>query len=151
MASDPSGSRPVPLHVEIAITTGEALPEAPRQMVVISAPAAPAPPDVEIGLAPTSDYEATVVLRNEHDLRTIRGIEATLAPIHGNVLVDLSACDFMDSTVIAALIRKSQQLEPHGLRVDLVVPPENANVMRIVEIVGLRAVLDVYDSQPLPV
>jgi anti-anti-sigma factor len=106
-------------------------------------------PDIEIEPSALPAFEAIVVLRAEHDLQTVPRIEATLAQLSGSVLVDLSACEFMDSTVIAALLRGSQARLSDGARLALVVPPANENVSRVVDIVGLRAALDVYDSRLL--
>ena len=104
--------------------------------------------DIEVAAASTPGYAATVILRNEHDLATSQGIEAMLAPLLGNVLVDLSECDFMDSAVITVLLLKARELEREGFRLELVVPPENVQVARIAEIVGLRAFTTVHDRRP---
>ena len=63
-------------------------------------------PEIEVILRPDAlpSYEASIVLRGEHDLGTAEEIRASLAPLFGDVLVDLGDCDFIDSTVIGALI-----------------------------------------------
>lgn len=104
--------------------------------------------DIEVAAESTPGYAATVILRNEHDLATSQGIETVLAPLVGNVLVDLSECDFMDSTVITVLLRKARELEREGYQLELVVPPENVHVTRIAEVVGLRAFTTVHDRRP---
>jgi anti-anti-sigma factor len=104
--------------------------------------------DIEVAAKSTPDYAATVILRNEHDLATSQGIEAMLAPLVGNVLVDLSECDFMDSTVITVLLSKARELEREGYQLELVVPPENVHATRIAEVVGLRAFTTVHDRRP---
>ena len=105
--------------------------------------------DIEVAAETTPGYAATVILRSEHDLATSHGIEATLAPLAGNVLVDLSECEFMDSTVITVLLRKARELAREGYRLELVVPPENVHVARIAEVVGLRAFTTVHDRRPV--
>jgi anti-anti-sigma factor len=133
MASDPN--------------TGHATPDGVT-LAVYRTSSNGAGPDVELAPESTPGYAATVLLRNEHDLATLEGIESVLAPILGNVLVDLSECEFMDSTVISVLLKKSSELDREGYRIELVVPPANENVTRIVEVVGLRSLLTVHAEQP---
>jgi anti-anti-sigma factor len=133
MASDPNATDRAPDGVTLAVYR-TSLGEAVR--------------DVELAPESTPGYAATVLLRNEHDLATSEGIEAMLAPLLGNVLVDLSECEFMDSTVISVLLTKSHELEREGYHLELVVPPRNENVTRIVDVVGLRSLLTVHAEQP---
>ena len=82
-------------------------------------------PEIEVILRPDGlpSYEALIVLRGEHDLGTAEAFRVTLAPLFGDVLVDLGDCDFIDSTVIGALIAKARELEREGYRLECVVPP----------------------------
>jgi anti-anti-sigma factor len=93
-------------------------------------------------------YAAVVSLHGEHDLSTRDQVEEALAGIFGSVLVDLSACPFIDSTVIVALIAQLQERVREGHRLELVVPPGNTSILRIVEVVGLRDLLVVHDAMP---
>ena len=97
MASDPNAGRATPDAVTLAVY--RARPHA-------------AVPDVEVAPEFDPGYAATVLLRNEHDLASSEGIASVLAPILGNVLVDLSECEFMDSTVISVLLKKSESGSP---------------------------------------
>jgi anti-anti-sigma factor len=108
------------------------------------------PDPIRVELAPrrAHGYDAVVYLCGEHDLATSPELGIVLAPIHGNLLVDLSECGFIDSTVIAALIEKFEDLRREGHRLELVVPPGATSVRRAVEIIGLGTLMTVHDSMP---
>jgi anti-anti-sigma factor len=91
-------------------------------------------------------FAATVTLIGEHDLATSPQIRDALAPIDGNVLLDLSECDFIDSSVLYVIVSAMQEREREGKRLELVVPPGNVRVLRTLEITG---VLDVVTVHPL--
>jgi anti-anti-sigma factor len=103
---------------------------------------------VELRPAHAAGYAALVTLSGEHDLATSEELGATLAPIDGNLLVDLSPCEFIDSSVIGVLIGKSTGLVREGHRLELVVPAANTVVRRVVEVVGLRSLMPVHDELP---
>jgi anti-anti-sigma factor len=112
-------------------------------------PARPAA-SVEVGLRPPAwpSFAAIVTLRGEHDLATSQDVRRTLGPIYGNVLVDLSDCGFIDSTVIGALLTKYQELEREGHRLELIVSSENPTIARTLSIVGLDTLVVVHQSPP---
>ena len=93
-------------------------------------------------------YAAIVSLRGEHDLRSSLAIREALESIEGDVLVDLSRCGFMDSSVVGTLLRTSQERARAGHRLDLLVPPENRIVARAIEIASLRELLTVHEQLP---
>ena len=106
--------------------------------------------DIEVEVRPkrAPQFAAIVSLRGEHDLASSAALRDALGPLFGDVLVDLSACEFVDSTVIGALIAAAQDLEREGHRLALVVPPENANIMRTLEIVRIGELLQIYPNVP---
>ncbi len=104
---------------------------------------------VELLPAGSLGYAAVVSLCGEHDVGTSGAIAGALAPIRGNVLVDLSGCEFIDSSVITALIDKFRALERDACRLELVVPPSVANVTRIIDVIGLRTLIAVHDRSPV--
>jgi anti-anti-sigma factor len=115
-----------------------------------AAPPAPEPTiDVELSPVQTPGYAAVVSLGGEHDLATSDELGATLEPIFGNVLVDLTRCSFMDSSVIRVLLAKLTDLKREGRRLDLVVPRDNASISRLVDVVGMRGLLTVHERLPL--
>jgi anti-anti-sigma factor len=107
-------------------------------------------PEIEVILRPDGlpSYEALIVLRGEHDLGTAEAIKESLAPLFGDVLVDLGDCDFIDSTVIGALIVKAKELEREGYRLECVVPPEQTTIARVLDIVQMRALVTIHQRVP---
>jgi anti-anti-sigma factor len=104
---------------------------------------------IEVDFAPTgvSPYAAVVKLAGEHDLATRDELSAALAPLYGDLLLDLTRCEFIDSAVIALVLRKAQQLTRDGHRIELVVAP-GSNVERALEIVDIRQFLTIHDHVP---
>jgi anti-anti-sigma factor len=115
------------------------------------------PPDqppsrqIEVDVRPqrAPQYAAIVSLHGEHDLATSAALAETLRPLYGDVLVDLSDCSFVDSTVIRALITAAQELDREGHSLSLVVPPENASIGRTLELVRIGELLRVHPRVPL--
>jgi anti-anti-sigma factor len=104
--------------------------------------------EVELRSVRAAAYAAIVTLLGEHDISTSPELRATLAPLDGNVLLDLSACEYIDSTVIGVVLAKSGDLAREGRRLELVVPAANGSVTRVVDIVGLRTLMTVHDRMP---
>jgi anti-anti-sigma factor len=103
---------------------------------------------VELQHPRADGYVAVVSLCGEHDLATSGAIHAALAPLGGNVLVDLSACELIDSSVIGELLEKYEDLRRAGHRLDLLVPPGSASVRHSIDVIGLGTLLTVHDSMP---
>jgi anti-anti-sigma factor len=104
--------------------------------------------EVEIRPARAPQYAAIVILRGEHDLASTSALRAALSPLFGDVLIDLSECTFVDSSVIGALVAASQALQREGHALSLVVPPENVNVARTLEIVRIGDLLRIHPRIP---
>jgi anti-anti-sigma factor len=64
------------------------------------------------------------------------------------VLVDLSECDFIDSTVISVLIRDYRERAREGHDLELLVPLENTTIARTLEIAGMRDLFVIHSSRP---
>lgn len=103
---------------------------------------------VELDPSHTRGYAAIVLLCGEHDLATSPEIGLALAPIRGDLLIDLSGCEFIDSAVIAALLEKFEDLRREGYRLELLIPPEQKNVRRVIEVIGLGTLMTVHDAIP---
>jgi len=85
-------------------------------------------------------------LRGEHDIDTAPELRAELerAVAAGSaIVIDLSLAEFIDSTVLGALIYGRERRQPFGL----VVPP-GCPAHRLCEMVELNAIVPVYASQP---
>jgi anti-anti-sigma factor len=118
--------------------------------VAVSDPQSDALPrvDVRFGSAAAPPYAAIVSLHGEHDLATAATIRDALSPLYGPILLDLSPCEFIDSTVIRTLLDKHRQLETDGHRLELLVPPDRKVIRRVLDVSGLRLVLTVHDTMP---
>jgi anti-anti-sigma factor len=104
--------------------------------------------NVRLGRAGAPGFVAVVSLNGEHDLATSEGVRVALAPLRGAVLVDLSGCEFVDSTVIGVLLKKAIQLESAGHRLELVAPPQSSSAARALEITGVRDLVRVRARSP---
>jgi anti-anti-sigma factor len=92
---------------------------------------------------------AYVCLRGEHDLSSAEIVKPALetAVANASVMVDLSACTFIDSTVITWLIRAAKTAEQRSERFVLVIPPDQAAVARAAEMTQLGEIIPIYTSQ----
>jgi anti-sigma B factor antagonist len=111
----------------------EATPESPAASIEVREPAS------------GQDYVSVVALIGEHDLATRDQLAEVLAPILGPVLVDLSACSFIDSTIISVLIGTHQSLAQVGHGVELRVPPAGY-VRRTLTVSGVEAILPLHQA-----
>jgi anti-anti-sigma factor len=93
-------------------------------------------------------FAAVVRLRGEHDISTRDDLVRALTPMFGNILVDLSDCSFIDSTIIGVLIVDSRTRQREGQRLELLVPPENTTVARTLDISGVGSVMMIHPSWP---
>ena len=91
-----------------------------------------------------------ISVRGELDLSTApdleRPLEEVLENCKGPMLVDLSECEFIDSTGIALIIRAMQRLEDGEGR-DLVVCSYNDQVRRVLDITGLDVTIPVHRTR----
>ena len=87
-------------------------------------------------------------LHGEHDFGS-RGLVAdALDPIDTDVLVDLSWCTFVDSSVIALILGKHAALEGAGHTLEIILPPTHAHLTRTFDRLGARAVVPIRDAPP---
>jgi anti-sigma B factor antagonist len=94
--------------------------------------------------------DLTIVnVRGEHDLGNRQTLADALAAAGDacDVLVDLSECTFIDSTVLGVLLAASQEREAAGARLGLVIPPGTHIVYRITDVAGVAAFLPIYASR----
>lgn len=109
----------------------------------------PAPFEVKIG-----DLEQgvqTVSVRGELDLSTAPELEGPLDGViengEGPVLIDLSDCEFIDSTGIALIVRAWQRLDNGDSARRLVICSNNDQVRRILEITGLQLSIPIHSTR----
>jgi anti-anti-sigma factor len=108
----------------------------------------PAPFEVEVGSLDSG--VRTISVRGELDLSTAPALEGPLEEAlggEGSVLVDLSECEFIDSTGIALLVRAWQRLESDGNGRGLVICSHSDQVRRVLEITGLELSIPVHGTR----
>jgi anti-sigma B factor antagonist len=99
------------------------------------------------------DGVRVIAVRGELDLSTAPELEEPLtAAVDGGgalVLIDLSACEFIDSTGIALIVRAWQQLDGGngGASGRLVLCSANDQVRRVLDVSGLDQSIPVHASR----
>jgi anti-sigma B factor antagonist len=108
----------------------------------------------EATAAQLDDGVRVVAVRGELDLSSAPDLELPLqeavASGDASVLIDLSECEFIDSTGIALIVRAWQRLdsaadgEGDGR---LVICSDNQQVRRVLEITGLEHSISIHESR----
>lgn len=100
----------------------------------------PAPFQVKVG--ELEHGVRTISVQGELDLSTAPDLEGPLEKVlesgEGSLLIDLSRCEFIDSTGIALIVRAWQRLDGDGSGRNLVLCSQNDQVRRVLEITGLE-------------
>ncbi len=99
-----------------------------------------------------SDAEAgllIVCVAGELDQSTAPGLREVLTPNLDDptqpVLVDLSDCEFIDSTGLSLLVEAKRRLEEHRQRFGVCCP--DADVRRLLELTGIDQAVGLYGSR----
>ncbi len=95
-----------------------------------------------------------IEVRGELDLSTAPNLEAPLeeatAAEDGSLLLDLSACEFIDSTGIALIVRAWQRVDArssNGGSGSVVLCCDNDQVRRVLEVTGLENSIAIYATR----
>jgi anti-anti-sigma factor len=112
------------------------------------------PAPFEASVAQLADGVRVVAVRGELDLSTAPGLEEPLeeavSDADGLVLIDLSECEFIDSTGIALIVRAWQRLD-RGAGGDgggrVIICSDNEQVRRVLEITGLELSIQIHSSR----
>ena len=106
---------------------------------------APAQPPFRVQEVPAPSGVQLFEIVGELDLSTAELVGEALRTAHGTVIVDLTACPFIDSTGLALLLRTAQRLERDSGRLGLVaVDPE---IQRLLHITGLDMTITVHATR----
>ncbi|MGN6257019.1 MAG: STAS domain-containing protein [Solirubrobacterales bacterium] len=93
----------------------------------------------------------TISVRGELDLSTAPELEGPLNEAlesnEGSLLIDLSQCEFIDSTGIALIVRAWQRLDSGENGRALVICSQNDQVRRVLEITGLELSIPVHTTR----
>jgi anti-sigma B factor antagonist len=127
-----------------------------RIAAVASRSVGPAP--FEAIVTQLEDGVCVIEVRGELDLATAPELEApldeALGAAGGSILLDLSDCEFIDSTGIAMIVRAWQQVDGRakdggrdgdGARVVLCC--QNEQVRRVLEVTGLEKSMSIFDTR----
>jgi anti-anti-sigma factor len=111
------------------------------------------PAPFEATAAELDDGVRVVAVRGELDLSTASELEAPLdeavSPGDASVLIDLSECEFIDSTGIALIVRTWQRLESEadGVGAQVVICSANEQVRRVLEITGIELSIPIHSTR----
>jgi anti-anti-sigma regulatory factor len=89
-----------------------------------------------------------VSLIGDHDLATKPDLLEALAGVRrgSRLIIDLHACTFVDSTIIAAILAAFQAHGPGRPDISVVMPPDTSYASRALSIVGLRDLVPTHLS-----
>ena len=103
----------------------------------------------------SEDGTAVVALRGEHESYTAPKLERELENVIAegrSVVVDLSNATFLDSSVVAVLLRAREELQAHERKFFLVLDDTTGwSVRRLLEVTGLTNVFAVAPSRAVAV
>jgi anti-sigma B factor antagonist len=108
------------------------------------------PPPGPVTIEIVSATAAVVTLGGDHDVASIDAIDDAfrVAGAGRDLLVDLTACTFIDSTVIKLLLRTMRVLEATGARFELVIDPSpSGHVSRVATLMGISEVIPTHDTR----
>jgi len=108
------------------------------------------PPPGPVTIEIVSATAAVVTLGGDHDVASLDAVEDAfrVAGAGRDLLVDLSACTFIDSTIIKLLLRTMRLLEATGARFELVIDPSpSGHVARVSQLMGISEVISTHDSR----
>jgi anti-sigma B factor antagonist len=109
------------------------------------------------------EFEVTPVERGSDRLLQVSGeldvatvgqlraaVQSAFAQHPPTLLVDLTDTRFIDSTGCRELVRCAKAGEADGVAVEVVAPPVNWRVRRVIDLVQLSALVPVHDDVPAP-
>lgn len=112
------------------------------------------PAPFEASAAKLDDGVCVIAVRGELDLSTAsdleRPLEDAVSSGDASVLIDLTECEFIDSTGIALIVRAWQRLdrtadgEGSG---QVVISSDNDQVRRVLEITGLELSIPIHSTR----
>ena len=97
-----------------------------------------------------SGFAAVVTLGGEHDVSSRDAIAEAfgVAATGRDLLVDLSECSFIDSTIIKLLLHTVRSLEDRGGRLELVIDSEGTgHVARVAAMMGIADVIPTHTTR----
>lgn len=112
------------------------------------------PTPFEVRDEPIADGLHVISVHGELDLETAPQLEAPLdaamAAGESSIVIDLSDCEFIDSTGIAVIVRAWQRVSGNGsegLGGDLVLCCSNDQVNRLLKITGVESSISIHPDR----
>jgi anti-anti-sigma factor len=108
------------------------------------------PPPGPVTIEIVSAAVAVVTLEGDHDVASLDAIDDAFrsAGAGRHLLVDLSGCTFVDSTIIKLLLRTRQSREVSGGRFELVIDPApRGHVARVAALMSIPDVIPTHDTR----
>jgi anti-anti-sigma regulatory factor len=115
----------------------------------LTSPREPSAIDVRSGLGSSTRPVSLVLLRGEHDYGSRERLEAVLQGLEGHVLIDLSQCELIDTSIINVVLTRHRELRAAGFRLELIVPPTQVHLSRTFDLLGIRSIVHVHENPPL--
>jgi anti-anti-sigma factor len=99
--------------------------------------------DPRIEVDPGPEGDVVVRLCGDHDLSTKPRLLEALAAVRRapGVVIDLTRCTFVDSTIIAAILHASRGGAKKGTNVSVLLPSDTSYVYRALAVAGFRELL----------
>ena len=108
------------------------------------------PPPGPVTIEIVSATAAVVTLGGDHDVASLDSVSDAfrVAGAGRDLLVDLTDCTFIDSTIIKLLLRTMRSLEATGARFELVIDPTpSGHVARVAALMGISEVIPTHDTR----
>ena len=99
--------------------------------------------NASIEVRPVPGGDVVVRLCGDHDLSTKPRLLEALGAVRraSGIVVDLTRCTFVDSTIIAAILHAARGGSDNGPSVSVVLPSDTSYVYRALSVAGLRDLL----------
>lgn len=101
-----------------------------------------------IDVRAVADDTIVLTLGGEHDLFTKLRLLEALADVgeEPNVIIDLTPCEFIDSSIIGALAAASQADSPASQHLALVAPEDDGPVWRTLQLAGGLQLFPIHET-----
>jgi anti-sigma B factor antagonist len=108
------------------------------------------PPPGPVTIEVVSARAAVVTLEGDHDVASRNALADAfrVAGTGRDLLVDLTECTFIDSTIIKLLLQTMRQMEEQDARLELVIDSDpRGHVARVFELMGIGDVIPTHVSR----
>lgn len=100
---------------------------------------------IRSGLGSAVRPVSLVTLTGEHDYGSRERIEGALGGIDGHVIVDLTTCELVDTSIVNVFLTKHRELQRSGFTLELIVPPTQVQLSRTFDLLGIRSIVHIRE------